>query len=549
MVKRSEGSAKAPSEHTRSKPTRSLRGPSNTKRVPSTKASATANAISTPDKIHSTREFYLDDHPKTFFPLATNRVLLELGEPEIREYIDKCLSSDDANSTYSFANQTRVFVSKPNGYLRRTMKLDVVAEYYLYDVVYRNKDLFRKPHQSHRAHYGYRFSQGCPISATEAYKGFKGGISAHLKTYKHSQSMDVATYFNSLYHHDIVSWFHDMKVSDSDAEGLGQLLREISAGRSIDCLPQGLYPSKMIGNDFLRFVDNYFGLKSEQYIRFMDDIILFSDSSEKIADDFQTVQQLLGQKGLSLNSKKTRLDDANRSSAETEIDKMKKKLLRRRRLVITTGYDDDGADVTQSKILKWPLNDDELDYLDTMLSAIDIEEEDAELLLTVLRGYAVRLEKRLPYIFEKFPHLAKNVYSFCLGLPNKEAIAEMVLSLAAKKSRLPESQLYWMCAMLSDQLISTSRASSLISVLFEHQSATPITKAKILEIPDTRFGLQDLRNLYLGAGQSDWLGWSSAVGSRVVKPASRNHVLKYWGKVSNMNNLVASIIVKSDGKV
>ena len=125
----------------------------------------------------------------------------------------------------------------------------------------------------------------------------------------------------------------------------------------------------------------------------------------------------------------------------------------------------------------------------------------------------------------------------------------MVLSLAAKKSRLPESQLYWMCAMLSDQLISTSRASSLISVLFEHQSATPITKAKILEIPDTRFGLQDLRNLYLGAGQSDWLGWSSAVGSRVVKPASRNHVLKYWGKVSNMNNLVASIIVKSDGKV
>jgi hypothetical protein len=49
-------------------------------------------------------------------------------------------------------------------------------------------------------------------------------------------------------------------------------LREINAGRSVDVLPQGIYPAKMIGNDFLRFVDNHHALKSSScsaYGRFL----------------------------------------------------------------------------------------------------------------------------------------------------------------------------------------------------------------------------------------------------------------------------------------
>jgi hypothetical protein len=111
--------------------------------------------------IGSTREFFLDDLPRTLFPLATNRVLVERGEEEIRAYIAKCL--DENEKFYGFSPQKRVFVSKPRGYLRRTVKLDVVAEYYLYDVVFRNRAIFRKPHVKTRSHYGYRFENGAPI--------------------------------------------------------------------------------------------------------------------------------------------------------------------------------------------------------------------------------------------------------------------------------------------------------------------------------------------------------------------------------------------------
>lgn len=149
-------------------------------------------------------------------------------------------------------------------HLRRTVKLDPVSEYYIYDVIFRNRRLFRRPYSQGRAHYGYRFEAGRPIAPSKAYRGFKGALADHGRKHAHSISFDVASYFNGLYHHDIISWFSELGANSEDTEGLAQLLREINSGRSVDCLPQGLYPTKMIGNDFLRFIDNYHGLKSEQ---------------------------------------------------------------------------------------------------------------------------------------------------------------------------------------------------------------------------------------------------------------------------------------------
>jgi len=499
-------------------------------------------ASGAPAKSDSTRDFFMDDFARTLFPLATNRILIEHGEPEIRAYIAKCL--DDDEKAYAFAPQKRVFVSKPHGYLRRTVKLDAVAEFYLYDLVFRNRARFRRPHVAVRAHYGYRFENGMPIAATQAYKAFKGGLADYGARYAHSRSMDVATYFNSLYHHDIVSWFYDRNASAEDAEGLGQLLREIAAGRSVDCLPQGLYPAKMIGNDLLRFVEEYHDLKSNQVIRFMDDIVLFADDEQAILDDFQTIQRLIGDKGLSLNSRKTKLDEHVRASIDSSIDTVKRQLLRRRRIEITTGYTEEGAEIVKRAIVKTPLNEQEMSYIDSILNQADIEEEDAELLLTIMRGHASRLEKRLPDIMAAYPHLAKNVHGFCSDFEDKELLAEMLLTLAKRQGRMPESQLFWFCAILADELMESSPASALISVLFNHPSATAITRAKILEIADLRYGLQELRNEQLASGQSDWLGWASAVGSRALNAGSRNQRMKYWARGSNMNHLVAGIVAK-----
>ena len=82
----------------------------------------------------------------------------------------------------------------------------------------------------------------------------------------------------------------------------------------------------------------------------MDDIYLFSNDKEVIAGDFQLVQRLLGDKGLSINPQKTRVDAATHLSIDKEIDEIKKTLLKRRRLLITIGYDDAGEDIVKEHL-------------------------------------------------------------------------------------------------------------------------------------------------------------------------------------------------------
>src|SRR3546814_1260739 len=74
---------------------------------------------------------------------------------------------------------------------------------------------------------------------TTLFRSEKGAL------YKHSIRFDIASYFNSIYHHDLAHWFESKTgVSAEDSAGFGKYCREINAGRSVDFLPQGIYPTK-----------------------------------------------------------------------------------------------------------------------------------------------------------------------------------------------------------------------------------------------------------------------------------------------------------------
>ena len=231
---------------------------------------------------------------------------------------------------------------------------------------------------------------------------------------------------------------------------------------------------------------------------------------------------------------------------ESEIDAVKQELLKRRRMIQIVGYDDAGEEIGKEVMLKSPLSSRELEYVDSILSRPDIEEDDAELILAIMRDHTNWVEKRLPYIISSYPHLTKNVYSFCVDINDYEMIADIILAEARKRDRLIEFQLFWFAAILEEYLMATTKASALIAVLFNHRSATPTTKAKILEVEDKRFRLTELRGEFLQSGQSDWLAWSSAVGSRSLNPASRNYSLKYFANSSPINHLIVSIMLKPD---
>jgi hypothetical protein len=157
-----------------------------------------------------TKAFILDDQNKTLFPNGVNHLIIQHGEKLVREHIAKCFSKTEP--PFSFVPQQRVYATKNNQNLRRTVKLDPVAEYYIYDIAYQNRLRFRKPHNERRVHFGYRFAKGHPLSPSQSYRGFKTAIAKFTRQYRYFITFDIASYFNCIYHHDLAAWFLELGV-------------------------------------------------------------------------------------------------------------------------------------------------------------------------------------------------------------------------------------------------------------------------------------------------------------------------------------------------
>ena len=320
---------------------------------------------------------------------------------------------------------------------------------------------------------------------------------------------------------------------------LGGFLREINSGRSIDCLPQGLYPAKMIGNSFLQFVHQSGRLQSDVLIRFMDDFVLFANDKQTLLSDFYYVQEALSAKGLAVNPSKTRMFLKGDDEIDSALDGVKKGLLRKRRRIVRRGYDDDESDVDEE--LR-NLTKKETDLLRELLARPHLEEEDAELVLALMGNHSADVVTRFEDLLRDFPHLAKSIYQFTRFVRDKDALSSIIAKFVAETKIIPEFQLFWLGVILEERLLGTRQASEIAHSLYTHPWATPVTKAKVLEIADQRYGLTELRETHLKDGTSDWLAWASACGSRIEKKAARNYSLKYFKNASPINKLIGEVI-------
>jgi hypothetical protein len=500
------------------------------------KAVAAISAVVKPDASNSVT-YLMSDYPRTLFPLSTTKVIAENWGQQTLDYIYQKILNP-AEKEHAFLAQARCYSSKQGFHLRRTVKLDPMAELFIYDLVYRNRLLFRKDFGNTRRCFGYRFENGEPLSATKSYAAFKAAVTDARRTHGHMVKFDIAAYFNSIYHHDLVNWFSGMGSSNDDVEHFGQFLRESNGGRSVDCLPQGIHPCKLIGSEFLKFVDNSVRLRSEMLLRFMDDFYLFSDDEEVINMDFVLIQQLLGEKGLSLNPAKTAYEEAYQD-IRGEVDEMKVSLLKVRRFIIEVS----GEPFEDEELEEENLNGEQVEYLLNLLKNPDIDESDAELVLVLLRDHGEDVVSRLGAFLRRFPGLSRNVYHFARHVTDKEALAEIVYRFAADGAYATEDQLFWMAKLSEEFLADTLHYRDVLLSIYQHPNATDISKAKVLEIPEHRFGMPELRHEHLRVGKSDWLSWSSAVGSRAAGRMSRNQSLMYFGKASPMNRLIADCVM------
>ena len=308
----------------------------------------------------------------------------------------------------------------------------------------------------------------------------------------------------------------------------------------MDCLPQGFHPCKMIGADFLKNVDTFHELRCALMLRFMDDIYLFDDDLEVLEGDFLVLQRYLGDRGFSLNADKTAWGEGPLQE-KISIDEVKIQLLELRRAALESEYGElhqVGIEGTAEELD--PLTEEQIDYLMGLLAEDEIQEGDAELVLTLIGERAVDNLDQLIGIFTRFPALSRSVYAVASYFDDKEELCAQLVQVAKTKRALTEDQLFWAAKIAEDYLADSRETLTLLAALHSHPASTTLTKAKVLEIP--RSDLDDMREEYLKGGRSDWLAWCAAVGSREVKKRRRNHLLRYYGKGSAMNEIIASCV-------
>lgn len=486
-----------------------------------------------------TVNFYTTDFPRTLFPLDTNRVLIETSAAELGDYVYGRITHNK-DSTHSFLPQAKVYAAKPHYHLRRTAKLDPVAEFFLYDLMYRHRSAFPKGSPKGRVNFSYRFHAGEAVSAIKSFRTFKERVKTALGQYAYCAKFDISSYFNSIYHHDLVNWFNNVAKTEEDAALFDKFLKQTNSGRSIDCLPHGLYPAKMIGSNFLSFIENASWLSSDLTLRFMDDFYVFSDKFDNVLSDFLEIQRRLGDKGLSINPSKTQIGRIDDLDVEQKVDAVRNQLIERRMFVVTGSGGDDEPYEDEDEAL----DSNEIEYLMDLLRNPEIEEEDAELVLTLLRDYGEDVMSYLPMFLARFPNLSKNLYHFCGHIADKSELLGTVSNFVSSNNQITEFQLFWLSKTFETYLLGVAGAGDVLSALYEHRNATDVSKSKILEIPDRRYGLGDLREEHLRTGASGWLSWSSAVGARVEKKKNRNHLLGYFANGSPINDLISRCVQK-----
>ena len=498
----------------------------------------------------NTRDFFELDFMSALFPLKTNKLMMENAGTELKEYVRRALSDQPGDAPYNFLGQERAHAAKPNHHLRRTIVLDPVCTFFIYDLVYSNRRAFDSRKKPDRVSFGYRFTEGSPIAVHKAFGDYTKAIDTERADFRHSLSFDIASYFNAIYHHDLTNWFANLRdVTTEDAKAFGIFMREINAGRSIDFLPHGLYPTKMIGAGFLSFVETSGEIKSACSLRFMDDIHLFDDSRDTLVSDFLKIQELMGDFALNVNAAKTSFD-FGLGTVKESVSAI--------RIRLGELLDDDQQRVYFGSGSDWSDNDSDNDdddddsvisgeiisELEDLLLDARADESDVELILGILQENDAVPATAIPTLYARFPNIAKQLYKLVAASDDKDAIAEGFLELLESDAELLEYQLFWLAVIVEDHLGDADEFGELVMGIYARCDAYEIAAAKVLEIPDQTFGLKAIRARILKSGASNWRSWASAMGARTLPSAERNHTLGYFANGSPMNHLIANCVKK-----
>ncbi len=157
---------------------------------------------------------------------------------------------------------------------------------------------------------------------SDSYKKFKTAISEGASMSVFALQADVASYFFHINHHVLENLMRASRVPGGIVKLLVKDMLEAWSGRFSYSIPQGMFPSDLLGNFYLSAFDTHLAAKGIPSVRYVDDLVMFYHDEISAKVSIPEICRFLRTLGLDLNESKTSvIPSANAVKEETELDR------------------------------------------------------------------------------------------------------------------------------------------------------------------------------------------------------------------------------------
>jgi retron-type reverse transcriptase len=164
---------------------------------------------------------------------------------------------------------------------------------------------------------------------------------------KYKFETDITGFFDSIPHYNLLSKLSvEFGVEDEILDLLGGCLNIWSGTKAGPTpgvgIPQGAPPSFLLANFLLHQLDQQLVERGYRYYRYMDDISIYSYEEDELLDALLTIDIYTKSNALSINAKKTSIQEIIEGTEDEKVKELKK-------IRLFTSYDDtDGTEIILS---------------------------------------------------------------------------------------------------------------------------------------------------------------------------------------------------------
>ena len=141
--------------------------------------------------------------------------------------------------------------------------------------------------------------------------------------FSHATKADITSYFVHLNHHVLENLLAASGISQGLITTLVKSMLEAWSGRFSYGIPQGMFPSDLLGNFYLSSLDTFLAARGVKSLRYVDDLVLLYNSEYLAKSNFAPLCNFLRGIGLDFNEAKTKVVTVeDLVSEQTELDVM-----------------------------------------------------------------------------------------------------------------------------------------------------------------------------------------------------------------------------------